>query len=107
MVRYGDARPGSRPGDDRNTLLLETSWIIIPLAICLAIFTWGAKIYFAAARPPPDAKQFYVVGKQWMGRSNIPPADAKSTSFTSRGQAVKLKMTSEDVIHSFYIPAMR
>jgi cytochrome c oxidase subunit II len=109
MVRYRRRRPG-QVGQEMtgNTLLLETSWIIIPLVICLAIFTWGAKIYFAAARPPPDAKQFYVVGKQWMWKIEHPAGRREINELhVPRGQAVKLKMTSEDVIHSFYIPAMR
>src|SRR4051794_21328447 len=67
MLRYRRRSP-SQVGREQqgNTMLLEAAWIIVPLVLVLAIFTWGARIYFAASRPPPDAKQFYVVGKQWM-----------------------------------------
>ena len=109
MVKYRRRTPG-QVGQEMggNTALLEASWIIVPLIITLVIFTWGAKIYFAAARPPADAKQFYVVGKQWMWKIEHPSGKREINELhVPRGQAVKLKMTSEDVIHSFYIPAMR
>jgi cytochrome c oxidase subunit 2 len=91
-----------------NTMLLEAAWIIVPLVIALGIFAWGAKIYFAAARPPADASQYYVVGKQWMWKIEHPSGRREINELhVPRGQAVKLKMTSEDVIHSFFIPALR
>jgi cytochrome c oxidase subunit 2 len=111
MVRYRRSSPnqvGVYMKEGHNTLLLEASWIIVPLFIALGIFAWGARIYFAAARPPPDAKQFYVVGKQWMWKIEHPGGRREINELhVPRGQAVKLKMTSEDVVHSFFIPAMR
>jgi cytochrome c oxidase subunit 2 len=109
MVRYRRISPGQVGKEPQgNTMILEIAWIAVPLALALGIFTWGARIYFAAARPPPDAKQFYVVGKQWMWKVEHPSGKREINELhVPRGQPVKLKMTSEDVIHSFYIPAMR
>jgi cytochrome c oxidase subunit 2 len=109
MVRYRRRYPGQIGQDfTGNSTLLETSWIVVPLLIALGIFFWGARIYFAAARPPADAQQYYVVGKQWMWKVEHPSGKREINELhVPRGQAVKLKMTSEDVIHSFYIPAMR
>jgi cytochrome c oxidase subunit 2 len=109
MVRYRRKYPGQIGQDfTGNSTLLETAWIVVPLVIALGIFTWGARLYFAAARPPADAKQYYVVGKQWMWKVEHPDGRREINELhVPRGQAVKLKMTSEDVIHSFYIPAMR
>src|SRR5882672_4469106 len=54
MVKYRRRIPGSIGRDlTGNTMLLEAAWIIVPLVIALGIFAWGARIYFAAARPPP------------------------------------------------------
>jgi cytochrome c oxidase subunit II len=109
MVRYR-RRYAGQIGQDftGNSTLLETAWIVVPLVISLGIFAWGARIYFAAARPPADAQQYYVVGKQWMWKIEHPSGKREINELhVPRGQAVKLKMTSEDVIHSFYIPAMR
>jgi cytochrome c oxidase subunit 2 len=72
------------------------------------MFAWGAAIFFRESRPPDDAIPIYVVGKQWMwklqhmeGRREI------NELHIPLGRAVKLTMTSEDVIHSFYVPDMR
>lgn len=109
MVRYR-RRSADQVGEEThgNTMILEVGWIVVPLVLCLATFVWGAKIYFAAARPPADAKQFYVVGKQWMWKIEHPEGKREINELhVPRGQAIRLKMTSEDVIHSFFIPAMR
>jgi cytochrome c oxidase subunit 2 len=111
MTRYKRSRPtevGVYMKEGGGTMVLETAWIIVPLVIALAIFAWGARIYFAAARPPSDAKQFYVVGKQWMWKIEHPNGRREINELhVPRGEAIKLKMTSEDVVHSFFIPAMR
>src|SRR6185503_17755150 len=58
MIRYRRLSPGQVGKEPQgNTMLLEATWIIVPLALALGIFTWNARIYFAAARPPPDARQ--------------------------------------------------
>ena len=91
-----------------GNLALELLWTGIPFVIAMGIFFWGAKIYLAMARPPDDALEIFVVGKQWMwklqhmeGRREI------NELHVPVGRPVKLTMTSEDVIHSFYVPAFR
>jgi cytochrome c oxidase subunit 2 len=49
-----------------GSLPLEITWSVIPLGVFMLFFVWGAAIYFAEARPPKDALEVYVVGKQWM-----------------------------------------
>jgi cytochrome c oxidase subunit 2 len=87
---------------------LEIFWIVVPLLIFLAVYMWGARLYFQYARPPSRAQEIYVLAKQWMwkvehanGRREI------NELHVPRGEAVKLVMTSQDVIHSFYVPAFR
>jgi len=87
---------------------LEVTWTIIPFFIGMGIFLWGASIYVAMARPPADALEIFAVGKQWMwklqhmeGRREI------NELHVPLGRAVKLTMTSEDVIHSFFVPEFR
>jgi cytochrome c oxidase subunit 2 len=72
------------------------------------MFVWGAKIYIDQSHAPPDAMEIDVVGKQWMwkiqhatGRREIDELHVPV------GRDVVLKMTTEDVIHSFFIPAFR
>jgi cytochrome c oxidase subunit 2 len=89
-------------------LLLEIGWTVIPFLITIVIFLWGASVFFAMSRPPDEVLTIYVVGKQWMWK--IQHADGQreiNELHVPVGRAVKLVMTSEDVIHDFSIPAFR
>jgi len=91
-----------------KTLGLEIAWSVIPLLIVLASFFWGATIYIDLHTPPTAATEIYVVGKQWMWKLYHPGGQREiNTLHVPLGRAVKLTMISEDVIHSFYIPAFR
>jgi cytochrome c oxidase subunit 2 len=92
----------------KPTATLEVVWSVIPLGIVLYLFYAGAEVYFALARPPADAVELYVVGKQWMWKIQHPDGRREINELhVPVGQAVKLTMISEDVIHSFYVPAFR
>lgn len=87
---------------------LELFWTFVPLALALAIFFWGAGIYFDVVRPPEDALEVYVTGKQWMWHLQHPGGQREINMLhVPVGRPVKLIMTSEDVLHDFYIPAFR
>ena len=110
-IRYRRSRAAQTAREGRRIndwALLELGWTFAPFCIMLVMFGWGAKLYFDESRPPGDALEIYVVGKQWMwklqhegGRSEI------NTMHVPVGRPVKLIMASEDVIHSFYVPAFR
>ena len=55
-----------------GSTLLEATWTIIPLAIFLVCFVWGALLYFRIYNPPVNAMNIYVVGKQWMWKAEHP-----------------------------------
>jgi cytochrome c oxidase subunit 2 len=81
---------------------------VIPFLITLVAFFWGAHIYFDMSRPPDETLNIYVVGKQWMWK--VQHADGQreiNELHVPVGRAVKLIMTSEDVIHDFFVPAFR
>ena len=74
----------------------------------LVMFWWGADLYFANAQPPKDAMEIFVTGKQWMWKIQYPDGGREINELhVPVGQPVKLTMASEDVIHSFYVPAFR
>ncbi len=102
--RRGDEVPQPIHG----SLRLEITWSIIPFLVMLTFFWWGAKIYFANAVPPPDAMDVYVVGKQWMWKLQYPGGQREINELhVPIGRPVKITLASEDVIHSFFIPALR
>jgi len=102
-------RPGHEIGTPaERTLPLELTWTGIPLLLALIPFVWGARLYLTAALPPSDAMEVYVVAKQWMWKTEQPGGQSEIDELhVPIGRAVKLTMTSQDVIHSFFVPAFR
>lgn len=87
---------------------LELTWSIIPLFVFLAIFAWGAIVYFKSRTPPRDSTEVYVVAKQWMWKLEHAEGQREINELhVPVGRDVKLIMTSQDVIHSFFVPAFR
>jgi len=89
-------------------LALEIAWSVIPFGICIIIFMWGASLYFKIERPPNDALEINVVAKQWMWELQHMEGQREINELhITLGRSVRLKMTSEDVVHSFFVPAFR
>ena len=102
--RSDDERPEAIEGSHA----LEIFWSVVPFVIVMVIFTWGASLYFRNARSPDDAMEINVVGKQWMWKIQHPEGRREINELhVPIGRPVRLIMTSEDVIHSFYVPAFR
>ena len=106
-VRYRKARSPQATHIEGSTLL-EATWTIIPLALFMVSFVWGALLYFRIYDPPTNAMQIYVVGKQWMWKAEHPGGQHEINSLhIPVGRPVQLTMVSQDVFHSFSIPAFR
>ena len=106
-IRYRRRAPRAVGGSFDASLLLEITWSVIPLLIVIGIFFWGAKIFFGMSRPPADAVEYFVVGKQWMWKIQHPDGQREINELhVPLGVPIKLTMTSEDVIHSFYVPGL-
>ncbi len=91
-----------------TSIRMELSWIVLSLPVLLAIYFWGAKVGFFLLRPPENATPVTVVAKQWMWK--FQHADGRreiDVLHVPVGQPVRLTMISQDVIHSFYVPAFR
>ena len=91
-----------------GSTLLEATWTIIPLAIFLVTFVWGALLYFRIYDPPANAMNIYVVGKQWMWKAEHPGGQHEINALhVPAGRDVQLTMISQDVFHSYSIPDFR
>ena len=91
-----------------GSLILEITWSVVPLFLMMTFFIWGAVIYFQERTPPADATEVYVVAKQWMWKIEHMEGQREINELhVPTGQNIKLIMTSQDVIHSFFIPAFR
>ncbi|MDQ1346674.1 MAG: cytochrome c oxidase subunit 2, partial [Acidobacteriota bacterium] len=103
--RRSDNQVGS---NFENSAFLEITWTLIPLLIALFTFGWGLKVFFRLYRPPTNAVEYQVTGKQWMWKIQHPTGQREINELhVPIGQPTRLVMTSEDVIHSFFVPAFR
>ena len=101
-------RGGRTAEQIEGSAVLEITWSVIPLAVFLAIFVWGAVLYFQERTPPQDATEVYTVAKQWMWKfEHIEGQREINELHVPLGRDVKMIMTSQDVIHSFFVPAFR
>ena len=108
LIRYRATSDVDRTMMRLSPTYLEVTWTGIPILIFIGLFVWGAGVFARASKPPPDALPVYVVGLQWYwdvkhenGRHEI------GDLHVPVGQPVQLIMTSADVIHDYYVPALR
>ena len=86
----------------------EVSWTAATLVAFLGLFVWGAQLYLNLQDAPKDALPVYVVAKQWMWKvQHLGGQREINELHMPLGPAVRLIMSSQDVIHSFFIPAFR
>jgi cytochrome c oxidase subunit II len=102
------ARPGHVAEQNEGSIPLEITWSAIPFLVFMVIFVWGAAIFFKERTPPKGATEVYTVAKQWMWKfEHVEGQREINELHVPVGRDVKMIMTSQDVIHSFYVPAFR
>ncbi len=109
LIRYRASSSADRSTPPGTILWVELTWMIIPLMIFIIIFLWSAGLYFFMKRPPKgNALDVYVVGKQWMWKFQHPTGQREIDELhVPVNKTVRLMITSEDVIHSLFIPDFR
>ena len=109
MIKYRRKSEDEIPPEKtEDHLPLELTWTLIPVLICAVIFVWGSMLYFQNSRPPKASMEIFVVGKQWMWHIQHPEGVREIDELhVPVNTPVKITMTSQDVIHDFYIPAFR
>ena len=108
VIKYRRRNPFEIPRPIEGSTKLETLWSVIPLLIAMSIFFWGAKIYFNQYRPPKNAVEVYVVGKQWMWKFQHATGQREINELhIPVGRKIRLIMATEDVIHDVFVPAFR
>ncbi len=107
-IKYRKGSTASRANAVTHHLALEIVWVVIPLIISMGIFTAATVVFFEMYRAPTNAPEVYVLGRQWMWQIQHPGGKREINELhIPVGQPVKLLMTSQDVIHDFYVPAFR
>lgn len=108
MIKYRRRSEDEKPPETEEHLPLEIAWTVIPALICVVIFVWSSSLYVRNARPPKASTQVYVIGKQWMWHIQHPEGPREINELhVPVNVPIEVTMTSQDVIHDFYIPAFR
>jgi cytochrome c oxidase subunit 2 len=91
-----------------GSLPLEIFWSAVPLVLVVVTFIWSSSLFIKNSRPPEASTEVFVIGKQWMWQLQHPEGVREINELhVPVGKPIKLTMTSEDVIHDFFIPAFR
>ena len=107
-IRYHRRSEDEQPRPILGDIRLELTWSIIPAFLALGVFVWSTSLFFKLQTAPKDALEVFVVGKQWMWKLQHPSGKREINELhIPVNQKVRLTMTSEDVIHSFFVPAFR
>lgn len=107
-VRFQRRSPNEVPQPVAGSVILEGGSAFVLFIVFITFFVWGASVYFAQYRVPQDALEVSVVGKQWMWKLQHPTGEREINELhVPIGRKVKLTMTTEDTLHSFYVPAFR
>ena len=107
-VKYRRRHPDQIGSEEHLPEILEIVWSVIPLGIMLVMFFWGARVFITARNVPANAVEYHAVAKRWMWKFQHPSGAREINELhVPVGQTIVMKMTSEDVIHDFFVPAFR
>ena len=107
-IRYRKGSANSRADRVQKTWHFEIGWTTATLVAFLVLFVWGASIYIWLYQVPHSDEEVYVVAKQWMWKIEHPGGQREIDALhVPVDKTIRVVMASEDVIHSFFIPAFR
>jgi cytochrome c oxidase subunit 2 len=107
-IKYRAGSAAERSKRISNVQGFELTWISAMFIAFIAIFVWAGWVFFENETPPLDARTIYVVGKQWMWKAEHPGGQREIDELhIPVNEPIKLVLASQDVIHSFYVPAFR
>ena len=105
--RYRRRSENDRPEPVRESKLIEASWIAIPSILVAVVFVWGFRVFLELGIAPPNAYEINVTARKWSWSFTYPNGAASIDLHVPVNRPVKLRMSSEDVTHSFFVPAFR
>jgi cytochrome c oxidase subunit 2 len=106
--KYRRGKPADRSHPVNRNVWLETSWAVVPFLLTLVFYVWAARLFFDIHHPPDGALEIAVVAKQWMWKFQHPGGQREIDELhLPAGEPVRLRMASQDVIHSLFVPALR
>ncbi len=107
VIKYRH-RPGEapQPSPSHNNWL-EAIWTGIPVILVAVIFAWGFLGYLDMRQPPANSYEIRVLAKRWVWAFQYPNGHIDGELHVPVDRPIRLVMSSDDVIHSLYIPDFR
>ena len=107
-IKYHDPTGQKVGAPITGSVPMEIGWSLLPFLIAMGIFVYATVVYFNIVRPPAEPLEIYSTGKRWMWRFQHIDGQAEINDLhVPKGRPVKITFTSEDVLHSLYLPAFR
>jgi cytochrome c oxidase subunit 2 len=107
-IKYRRSAQVDRSHPPTHNTLMEAVWVGVPLTMSMCIFAWATYVFYMMYHPPRECSEIYVLGRQWMWELTHPEGKREINELhVPVGRPVRLTMTSQDVIHSFFVPAFR
>ncbi len=101
-------RPGAVPARVKPSKIVEISWVVLPTILVLVVFNWGFRLFIEQSVAPPNAYEIYARGAMWKWDFEYPTGTVSTNELhVPVDRPVRLVMSSEDVLHSFFVPAFR
>jgi cytochrome c oxidase subunit 2 len=101
------ARPGHKATPTPHNIVLELSWTLAPLPILAALFHWGFEGYMDLSVAPASAEEIRVRAFQWGWDFEYKNGETDNKLHLPKGKPIKLVMSSNDVLHAFFVPGLR
>ncbi len=105
--RFRRRSPDDRPKPVYENKLVEASWIVIPSILVAVVFVWGFRLFLEIGIAPPNSYEVNVTARKWSWSFAYPNGVISTDLHVPVNHPIKLRMSSEDVIHSFFVPAFR
>jgi cytochrome c oxidase subunit 2 len=107
-LKYRRGKTADRSNPPLASTKIELAWIFGLILLSVGAYTWATVIFFNMNRPPEETIDISVVGLQWMWKFQHADGQREINELhVPVGYPVRLVMTSQDVIHSFFVPAFR
>lgn len=107
-IKYRRRSPDDVAAAIKDPKGLEIAWTVLPFLLSIGLLVWGVDLFWQARTPAKDPLEIAVVAKQWMWKvRHASGAREVDSLHIPVGRPVRLTLATEDVIHSFYVPAFR
>ena len=105
-VRYRASR-NPHPADISGNAVLEVLWIVVPTLLVMTMFFYGLTGFNFLRHPPPDSLHVKVLSRQWAWQFQYDNGTISPSLIAPVDRNVRCELTSQDVIHGFFVPAFR